>query len=49
MDGGNKPDENGKISTFWIHMWKNKPLNESRKTGQPQGRKWHFTLNLITI
>ncbi|MFS7890439.1 putative sister chromatid cohesion protein Pds5 [Helianthus anomalus] len=27
-------------------MRKNKPLDESHKTGQPQGRKWHFTLYL---
>ncbi|MFS7940279.1 hypothetical protein Hanom_Chr05g00462591 [Helianthus anomalus] len=32
-----------RFQTFWIQMRKNKPLDESRKTSQPQGRKWHFT------
>ncbi|MFS8029982.1 hypothetical protein Hanom_Chr17g01528731 [Helianthus anomalus] len=45
MDGVNQPDENGKTLTFWIQMRKNKPLNESRKTGQTSRTKWHFTLN----
>ncbi|MFS7907379.1 hypothetical protein Hanom_Chr01g00070681 [Helianthus anomalus] len=33
-----------RFQTFWIQMRKNKPLNESRKTGQTSGTKWHFTL-----
>ncbi|KAJ0432086.1 hypothetical protein HanIR_Chr17g0855441 [Helianthus annuus] len=33
MNGDNEPDENSKILNFWIQMRKNKPLDESRKTG----------------
>ncbi|MFS7966509.1 hypothetical protein Hanom_Chr09g00774571 [Helianthus anomalus] len=39
MDGVNESDENGKISNLLDLDAKNKPLNESRKTG----RIWHFT------
>ncbi|MFS8020688.1 hypothetical protein Hanom_Chr16g01418541 [Helianthus anomalus] len=31
-----------KFQTFWIQMWKNKPLDESRKTGQTTGTKMAF-------
>ncbi|MFS7931730.1 hypothetical protein Hanom_Chr04g00359401 [Helianthus anomalus] len=31
-----------RIKTFWIQMWKNKPLYESRKTGQTSGMKMAF-------
>ncbi|MFS7941818.1 hypothetical protein Hanom_Chr06g00480851 [Helianthus anomalus] len=44
MDGVNEPDENDKISNLLDpDAKKNKPLDESRKTSQTQGRKWHFT------
>ncbi|MFS7978499.1 hypothetical protein Hanom_Chr10g00916211 [Helianthus anomalus] len=42
MDGVNELDENGKIQTFWTQMRKNKPLDESRKTGQTSGTKRAF-------
>ncbi|MFS7930781.1 hypothetical protein Hanom_Chr04g00348331 [Helianthus anomalus] len=42
MDGVNEPDKNGKISNFWIQMRKNKPLNESFKTGQTSRTKMAF-------
>ncbi|KAF5793641.1 hypothetical protein HanXRQr2_Chr08g0318771 [Helianthus annuus] len=29
------------FQTFWIKMRKNKPLDDSRKSGQTKG--WHFT------
>ncbi|MFS7961378.1 hypothetical protein Hanom_Chr08g00714301 [Helianthus anomalus] len=38
-----------RFQTFWIQMRKNKPLDESRKTGQTSGTKWHFTLISIII
>ncbi|MFS7929302.1 hypothetical protein Hanom_Chr04g00330891 [Helianthus anomalus] len=38
-----------RFQTFWIQMRKNKPLDESRKTSQTQGRKWHFTLMFCMI
>ncbi|KAF5811259.1 hypothetical protein HanXRQr2_Chr04g0179401 [Helianthus annuus] len=31
-----------RFKTFWIQMWKNKPLYESRKTGQTSGMKIAF-------
>ncbi|MFS8017816.1 hypothetical protein Hanom_Chr15g01384861 [Helianthus anomalus] len=31
-----------RIQTFWIQMRKNKPLDESRKTGQSSGTKMAF-------
>ncbi|MFS7943500.1 hypothetical protein Hanom_Chr06g00500981 [Helianthus anomalus] len=31
-----------RFQTFWIQMRKNKPLNESRKTGQTSGTKMAF-------
>ncbi|MFS7923238.1 hypothetical protein Hanom_Chr03g00258311 [Helianthus anomalus] len=34
-----------RFQTFWIQMRKNKPLDESRKTGQTSGTKMTFTLN----
>ncbi|MFS8027196.1 hypothetical protein Hanom_Chr16g01495751 [Helianthus anomalus] len=37
-----------KFQTFWIQMRKTKPSDESRKSGQPPERKWHFTLNKMT-
>ncbi|MFS7911310.1 hypothetical protein Hanom_Chr02g00116591 [Helianthus anomalus] len=43
MDGVNELDENGMIITFWIQMRKNKPLDESRKTGQTLGMKMAFS------
>ncbi|MFS8030127.1 hypothetical protein Hanom_Chr17g01530451 [Helianthus anomalus] len=42
MNGVNEPDKNDKIQTFWIQMWKNKPLDESHKTGQTPGTKLAF-------
>ncbi|MFS7921051.1 hypothetical protein Hanom_Chr03g00232091 [Helianthus anomalus] len=33
-----------RFQTFWIRIRKNKPLDESRKTAQTSGTKWHFTL-----
>ncbi|MFS7953046.1 hypothetical protein Hanom_Chr07g00614031 [Helianthus anomalus] len=38
-----------RFQTFWIQMRKNNPLNESRKTGQTSGTKWHFTLILENL
>ncbi|KAF5769266.1 hypothetical protein HanXRQr2_Chr14g0646261 [Helianthus annuus] len=35
-----------RLQTFWIQMRKNKPLDESRKTGKKrQERNWNFSLN----
>ncbi|MFS8021390.1 hypothetical protein Hanom_Chr16g01426831 [Helianthus anomalus] len=34
-----------RFQTFWIQMRKNKPLNESRKTGQTSGSKMAFYSN----
>ncbi|MFS7960142.1 hypothetical protein Hanom_Chr08g00699721 [Helianthus anomalus] len=31
-----------RFQTLWIQMWKNKPLDESRKTGQTSGTKMAF-------
>ncbi|MFS8025798.1 hypothetical protein Hanom_Chr16g01479381 [Helianthus anomalus] len=31
-----------RFQTFWIQMWKNKPLDESHKTGQTLGTKITF-------
>ncbi|MFS7973169.1 hypothetical protein Hanom_Chr09g00853431 [Helianthus anomalus] len=31
-----------RFQTFWIQMQKNKPLDESRKTGQTSGTKMAF-------
>ncbi|MFS7910991.1 hypothetical protein Hanom_Chr02g00112701 [Helianthus anomalus] len=31
-----------RFQTFWMQMWKNKPLEESRKTGQTLGTKMTF-------
>ncbi|MFS7980122.1 hypothetical protein Hanom_Chr10g00935621 [Helianthus anomalus] len=31
-----------RYQTFWIQMRKNKPLDESRKTGQTSGTKMAF-------
>ncbi|MFS7998394.1 hypothetical protein Hanom_Chr12g01153331 [Helianthus anomalus] len=31
-----------RFQTFWIQMWKNKPLDESRKTGHISGTKMAF-------
>ncbi|MFS7935856.1 hypothetical protein Hanom_Chr05g00408451 [Helianthus anomalus] len=31
-----------KFQTFWIRIRKKKPLNESCKTGQTSGTKWHL-------
>ncbi|MFS7924179.1 hypothetical protein Hanom_Chr03g00269601 [Helianthus anomalus] len=31
-----------RFQTFWIQMRKNKPLDESRKTGQSSGTKMAF-------
>ncbi|MFS7941265.1 hypothetical protein Hanom_Chr05g00474211 [Helianthus anomalus] len=36
-----------RFQIFWIQMRKNKPLDESCKTDQASGRKWHFTLNFV--
>ncbi|MFS7983499.1 hypothetical protein Hanom_Chr11g00975211 [Helianthus anomalus] len=33
-----------RFQTFWIQMRKNKPLDESRKTGQTSGTKMAFLL-----
>ncbi|MFS8005452.1 hypothetical protein Hanom_Chr13g01237491 [Helianthus anomalus] len=35
------------FQTFWIQMQKNKPLNESRKTGQTSRTKMAFYSNEI--
>ncbi|MFS7986937.1 hypothetical protein Hanom_Chr11g01016121 [Helianthus anomalus] len=42
MKGVNESDENGKISNLWIQMRKNKPLDESLKSGQISGMKMAF-------
>ncbi|MFS7918660.1 hypothetical protein Hanom_Chr03g00203741 [Helianthus anomalus] len=42
MDGVNESDENGKISTFWMQMQKNKPLDKRRKSSQTSGTKMTF-------
>ncbi|MFS8022589.1 hypothetical protein Hanom_Chr16g01441311 [Helianthus anomalus] len=34
-----------RVQTFWIHMRKNKPLDESRKSGQTSGTKMAFYSN----
>ncbi|MFS7994677.1 hypothetical protein Hanom_Chr12g01108851 [Helianthus anomalus] len=34
-----------RFQTLWIHMRKNKPLDESRKTGQTSGTKMAFYSN----
>ncbi|MFS8033047.1 hypothetical protein Hanom_Chr17g01564851 [Helianthus anomalus] len=31
-----------RFQTFWIQMWKNKTLDESRKTDQTSGTKMAF-------
>ncbi|MFS7998580.1 hypothetical protein Hanom_Chr12g01155551 [Helianthus anomalus] len=36
-----------RFKTFWIQMRKNKPLDESCKTGQTSRTKWHFILIFI--
>ncbi|MFS7921042.1 hypothetical protein Hanom_Chr03g00231961 [Helianthus anomalus] len=36
-----------RFQTFWIQMWKNKPLDESRKTIQTSGTKMVFYSRLI--
>ncbi|MFS7972085.1 hypothetical protein Hanom_Chr09g00840631 [Helianthus anomalus] len=36
-----------RFQTLWIHMRKNKPLDECRKTGQTSGMKMHFTRERI--
>ncbi|MFS7958261.1 hypothetical protein Hanom_Chr07g00676131 [Helianthus anomalus] len=41
-NGVNESDENGKISNPLDPMRKDKPLNESRKTGQTSGTKMAF-------
>ncbi|MFS8035330.1 hypothetical protein Hanom_Chr17g01591791 [Helianthus anomalus] len=33
-----------RFQSFWIQMWKNKPLNKSRKTSQTSGTKMAFYL-----
>ncbi|MFS8015252.1 hypothetical protein Hanom_Chr15g01354221 [Helianthus anomalus] len=39
-----------RFQTFWIRMWKNKPLDESRKTGQTLGTKMAFySLKLVDV
>ncbi|MFS7934765.1 hypothetical protein Hanom_Chr05g00395551 [Helianthus anomalus] len=43
MDGVNEPDENVRISNLSDPDAENKPLDESRKTSQTQGRKRRFT------
>ncbi|MFS7992922.1 putative nucleoporin, nucleoporin, nucleoporin, subdomain 2 [Helianthus anomalus] len=42
MNGVNEPDEMARFQTFWIQMWKNKPLDDSRKTGAASGTKMAF-------
>ncbi|KAJ0929095.1 putative transcription factor WD40-like family [Helianthus annuus] len=42
MDGVNEPDENGKISNLLDPDAENKPLDESRKTGQTSWTKMPF-------
>ncbi|MFS8022885.1 hypothetical protein Hanom_Chr16g01444781 [Helianthus anomalus] len=37
-----------RFQTFWIRMRKNKPLDESCKTGQTSGTKMAFTLTKRT-
>ncbi|MFS7947979.1 hypothetical protein Hanom_Chr06g00554511 [Helianthus anomalus] len=45
MDGVHEsPMKMARFQTFWIQMQKNKPLNESCKTGQPSGTKMTFYL-----
>ncbi|MFS7916622.1 hypothetical protein Hanom_Chr03g00179411 [Helianthus anomalus] len=36
-----------RFQTFWIQMWKNEPLHESRKTGQTSGTKKGILLFFI--
>ncbi|MFS7904464.1 hypothetical protein Hanom_Chr01g00036371 [Helianthus anomalus] len=36
-----------RFQTFWIQVRKNKPLNESRKTGQTSGTKMKFYSKLF--
>ncbi|MFS7962964.1 hypothetical protein Hanom_Chr08g00732661 [Helianthus anomalus] len=42
MDGVNETDKNGKVSNLLDPNAKNKPLDESRKTGQTSGTKMTF-------
>ncbi|MFS7977827.1 hypothetical protein Hanom_Chr10g00908611 [Helianthus anomalus] len=49
MDGVNEPDENGKISTLLDLDRKNKPLDESRKTGQTSGTRMAFYSEFIKV
>ncbi|MFS8032068.1 hypothetical protein Hanom_Chr17g01553311 [Helianthus anomalus] len=42
MDGVNEPGENGKISNLLDPDAKNKPLDESRKTGEASGTKMAY-------
>ncbi|MFS7908037.1 hypothetical protein Hanom_Chr01g00078471 [Helianthus anomalus] len=42
MDGVNELMKMAILQTFWIHMRKNKPLDESRKSGQTSGTKMAF-------
>ncbi|MFS7922281.1 hypothetical protein Hanom_Chr03g00247251 [Helianthus anomalus] len=39
----------GRFQTFWIQMWKNKPLDESRKTDQTSGTKMGFYSTVYII
>ncbi|MFS8031730.1 hypothetical protein Hanom_Chr17g01549361 [Helianthus anomalus] len=44
MHGVNEPGENSKISNLLNQDAENKPLDESRKTGQTSGTKMAFYL-----
>ncbi|MFS7962960.1 hypothetical protein Hanom_Chr08g00732611 [Helianthus anomalus] len=49
MDGVNESDENGKISKLLDPDAKNKPLDESRKTGQTSRTKKDVLLKYKTL
>ncbi|MFS7985483.1 hypothetical protein Hanom_Chr11g00998891 [Helianthus anomalus] len=52
MDGVNEPDANEKILNLLDQTWKNKPLDEIRKTGQTSGTKmtlYSFIYKLLIL
>ncbi|MFS7912952.1 hypothetical protein Hanom_Chr02g00135981 [Helianthus anomalus] len=49
MDGVNEAGENGKFSNLLDPHEEKQTLDESRKSGQTSGTKWHFTLSQTKI
>ncbi|MFS7909921.1 hypothetical protein Hanom_Chr02g00100281 [Helianthus anomalus] len=46
MDGVNERMKTARFQNFWIQMRKNRPLDESHKSGQTSGTKMAFYSNL---